>query len=188
MIYFLCFFFLFRIPLFSTPLTQKLFISIGITILLILLAYLIHKILIKNTSSKISKVGKEISAAKIILIMFFVLVLIFGLSFLPFLSYALSEILYYSILILTGVILAAKFQSKWTAPVFIGMSINFILALIHVFFLIGNPSAQFQYGPEIIFYAFATFVQICSMIPLDIAVIFSSWLIVSDIKRIRKKQ
>lgn len=92
-------------------------------------------------------------------------------------SLAISAGGYYLVLLVLGYSLSRWGNSKQYVSVLTAILMLSISAALQIVRFLSDPSAQFQYGPEIVIFAASQFAGRMALLPLDSVVIWGAWLI-----------
>jgi hypothetical protein len=107
-----------------------------------------------------------------------------AMVFVPFFkSLILAEIVYYLVLIASGVTLSLWCKSQKYVPLLNTTIMTLALSTINIVLFLNNPGAQFRYGPEIIFFALRQHIVKINLLPVDAVVALVAWRIASTLTR-----
>lgn len=102
-------------------------------------------------------------------------------------SAIVAEAGYYLILLALGFALSCWGRSKQYTPVSAAVLLLAIISVWRTFQFLNNPSAQSQFGPEIVIFATDQVVGWLTMLPLDAVVAWGGWTVGEGIKRLFSK-
>ena len=87
----------------------------------------------------------------------------------------IGEGLYYLVLFLSGIALAAWARSSPVAPIWAASAIAVLLAVSQAARFVVDPGARWQYGPEVYLFMLWSYAGQANMLPLDAVVAWSGW-------------
>ena len=95
----------------------------------------------------------------------------------------LAEVGCYLILLILGYALSSWCKSKRYVPVLMVIFLILVHSIWETVQFMHNPSAQYQFGPEIVIFAASQIAGQLAMLPLDASVVWGGWSIAEAIKR-----
>lgn len=178
-----------------TPLKYSLFtqlaIKIGLALLFYLFFSLIHRIFLKifklDYKAIVEAATREVrlSDPRIITVIVVSCIVEFLILFVlsNYADQLTTDILYFSVLILIGVVIALWCNSAWYVPVFTATIVILLVTTIHSIMFYFDPNLNSQFGSQILTYTIINQAENFSKLPINITVTWISWRVLFDFKK-----
>ena len=96
-----------------------------------------------------------------------------------FLTGAVLEGAYYTVLLTSGVLLGLWCRSHGYVPLLLAIFLLLVLGATNAILFLADPDNRFQFGPEITLFAMWGLAARINLLPLDAVVLWSAWRITS---------
>ncbi len=90
-------------------------------------------------------------------------------------SFILGEAIYYLCLLIPGILMARWAKAAGHVPMKVSLLIMLLFSVLLQFSFLTDPSAQYNYGPEIIIFAIMNQIDRIALLPVEIMFVWGSW-------------